>query len=1114
MQNMPAVDSSSRSALAWAGLGYLAFVIYGSLVPLDFRPLPWEQAWLRFQAIPYLQLGIGSRADWVANIVLFIPLTFLWSGALWSRSNPALRILACILIVAGGVALSVGIEFAQIYFPPRTVSLNDILAETIGSAIGVALWLAAGRRLVALGTVVGAGGPGTVRAMLTLYLIGYFALSFFPYDFLVSWPEFLAKLAAHRDSLFVSAGSCDSGLRCAAKLLAEVVAVLPLGLLIGMRFRGGARALSVALLSGAAFGVVIEGVQLFISSGSAEGISVLTRTVGTVSGLMLYRALGALTTRTLQPYLRPGILILLPCYLVFLGVLSGWHGGTRLAMDEALGRIPQLHFLPFYYHYYTSEGVALVSALLNVSLYLPVGLAYWAWLTGDRGKRRAGSFNQAGLLGGILGFAVEVSKLFLAAQRPDPTNILLAFCAAALAYAVATLVMRSADSTETAPAPTPPVRQPVREIAVAARWGYRLFSLPLFALAGWGVYAYPLGWGWLLLGFVAYAALLSRYFSTWLIVVPALLPVFDLAPWSGRFFFDEFDLLLLVTLAVGMWRAAENANARLPAAFAVLLALFAVSGGIALLTGVLPLQAIDANAFSSYYSHYNGLRVAKGLVWALALLPLLRRSVGKGDDVLRLFALGMTLGLASVVVVTLWERLAFPGLLNFTNDYRVTASFSAMHTGGAFVEAYLVTALPFAAAWILLARNLLLRAAALGLFGLGVYALMATFSRGGYAALAVGTLILVVGMTLHGLRRQAWGKAATALPVLLGVAALAALPVLQGSYIQSRFATLSQDFGIRKAHWIDALHMISPGWQTTLFGMGLGRYPETYYWNNSEGVAPATYQLAREGGNTYLRLGAGDSLYFEQIVALQPQRNYVLSFDMRSQHPGAELTTPLCEKWMLYSLRCQWLTTAIRANGRAWGHYEVPFDSKALGAEPWYSRRTVKLSLYNQRQGTLIDVDNVRLVDREGRNLVANGDFSQGSDRWFFSTDNHLPWHLKNLWVEILFEQGWFGLLAFAALVLYSLAQLAAQAWRGRPFSAVLLASLGGFLTVGVVDSLFDAPRFTLLFFLILLSGAFAARQQASSPSATPDKKTVQRHMRKRQQRPKQRNQESQPGDI
>ena len=86
---MPLPRQESRLLLGLLALGYLVFVVYGSLVPLDYTPVPWDEAVERFRNIRFLQLGIGSRADWVANLLLFIPLTFLWLGWLWPRWEPS-----------------------------------------------------------------------------------------------------------------------------------------------------------------------------------------------------------------------------------------------------------------------------------------------------------------------------------------------------------------------------------------------------------------------------------------------------------------------------------------------------------------------------------------------------------------------------------------------------------------------------------------------------------------------------------------------------------------------------------------------------------------------------------------------------------------------------------------------------------------------------------------------------------------------------------------------------------------------------------------------------------------------------------------------------------------
>jgi hypothetical protein len=102
--------------LWWLTLGYSAFVIYGSLVPLHFQRQPLEAAWAYFQRIPYLDLGIGSRADWVANILLFVTLAFLWLGLLWPRRSRIAQAVASGVVLVGGVGLSGAIEFTQIFF--------------------------------------------------------------------------------------------------------------------------------------------------------------------------------------------------------------------------------------------------------------------------------------------------------------------------------------------------------------------------------------------------------------------------------------------------------------------------------------------------------------------------------------------------------------------------------------------------------------------------------------------------------------------------------------------------------------------------------------------------------------------------------------------------------------------------------------------------------------------------------------------------------------------------------------------------------------------------------------------------------------------------------------
>ncbi|SFF70621.1 hypothetical protein SAMN05518865_103313 [Duganella sp. CF458] len=249
-----------------------------------------------------------------------------------------------------------------------------------------------------------------------------------------------------------------------------------------------------------------------------------------------------------------------------------------------------------------------------------------------------------------------------------------------------------------------------------------------------------------------YMALLLWRPQAWLLAVPALLPVLDFAPWTGWFFLEELDLLLLATCAGGYWAVGgAAAPTKLPGLARGALGLFVLCYLVAAWRGMMPLAPLDANSFANYTSPYNGLRVLKGVLWPLVLLPLLRATAGaQGSNLQRLLVPGMILGLAACSLAVVWERMAFPGLFNFSSDYRPTAPFSAMHTGGAALDAYLAMAFPFVTLWLVNhppPRRLALGLAALGL---GLFAGLTTFSRDIYLAYtAAGAVIVVLGSAHH-----------------------------------------------------------------------------------------------------------------------------------------------------------------------------------------------------------------------------------------------------------------------------------------------------------------------------------------------------------------------------
>ena len=1065
-----------------AFLAWLAFVVYGSLLPFELRGITLDQAIATFSNIRFLDLGVVSRADWVANILLYIPLAFFacsWIAGPAGRSSVNVVALTLTLLICLGTA--VGVEFAQTFYAPRTVSLNDLLAEGIGSVLGGVICLSYRDRIQHLLRAFAEGGGASIHAAISLYGIAYLLMSLFPYDVLISMDELRAKFASNMLG-WVLAANCESGLRCGAQMLGEVLAIAPLGLLLALaRPRLSLRRVFVL---GVALGLALELAQLFIASGTSQGLSVLLRGGGLVAGVLLGQYLrqhGVIAIARIIRRLTP--LLLLP-YLATIAALSGWFKGPWVDIGTAIGRLPDLKLLPFYYHYFSTETHAVASLLAQLAMYAPVGIAVWARQASrpQRGFRRAHS---AAITAVLVALPIEFGKLMSPPQHPDLTNLLIAACGALFAYrlavwvsmVVAGLAQGSAAAPVRVQAPGPPPepqgpspgsrppRPPVRPLGLAV-------SLVAAGALLAGVLHYPL-YSPLLAGLLAgYAFLLYRNPWLWLLVLPIALPAVDLSPLAGRQLLDTFDMVVLVTLVMGYWSIyplRARSWPRLSLALAV--ALLWLSWLIAFSRGIWPLRDVPAAIVESSHTPWEAWFVGKGLLWALLLVPLLRRvpreMTARAQSLL---ISGIVLGLSLVVGMVVWERYVFVGLGDFENIFRVTGPFASMHTGGAYIEAYLACAFPVLVVWILRQHRWSHRFAGLLLVIGSAYAMSVTYSRGGYAGLLISLLVVAGGTALQ--RRGTARHAKLALAATLAGALAVAIPVVSGEFAQYRLKRSLEDLNIRLAHWRQAVSFMDDGVLTAISGMGFGRYPTQYLYRIGAGrESPGNFSILHEHADTFLRLVPGDALYLEQVVAIEPDSSYTLSARVRQPAGPATLSVPICEKALLYSFDCEW--SRLKPQKPAgWQVLTRVLHSGQLGAGGSWPHRTVKLSLYNSGSQHPLDVDWISLKDAQGREMLSNGGFDQGADRWLFVTDRDLAWHIHQQQVETYFAQGLLGLLALLVLILASARILGRAILAGSTFALAMSGALAGFLAVGFLGSTVDTARLSMLFYFGALSGA------------------------------------------
>jgi len=311
---------------------------------LNLNHLPVETALSQFKNINYLDLGAGSRADWIANILLYIPLAFGASAAFGGVRYPLVRALISVGVSVFCLALAVSVEFTQLFFPPRTVSLNDLIAEALGTVIGVLGWQFFGTYFSDLYRHLLRGSLLSAQAAIIFYLLIYVALSLFPFDFVTSFAELNEKLANGNDAIVVSFDACGAEpVRCGVKLLVEMLAVLPLGLLF-CYLPYIAHPRTVAVLTGFFLGLGIEVMQVFLLSGSGQGISVLTRMIGMGAGAGLFFWSKQHDFTDLIQLLRRAVWFILPPYLFLVLSINGWFASDWLTPEQAQEKLTETRF--------------------------------------------------------------------------------------------------------------------------------------------------------------------------------------------------------------------------------------------------------------------------------------------------------------------------------------------------------------------------------------------------------------------------------------------------------------------------------------------------------------------------------------------------------------------------------------------------------------------------------------------------------------------------------------------------------------------------------------------------------------------------------------------------
>jgi VanZ family protein len=438
------------------------FAIYGSLVPFDLTRVPLDVALRRFDMAMALPLRGFSRSDLIANVLLMVPVACcLMAVFRLDRRGFVGTLVAGMMTIACGYGLANLLEFLQEFTPDRVVSKSDVVAQTIGAAIGVGAWLVLGQPMIdwlrgaSLGRTRRAGLDmqwRRVQALLAVYVAGWFILMALPLELTLSPGYLVHKYRAGSIVLMPFAGVYESFSDLLWDVIGGALSAAPLGVFawltaLDLRWRAPR---GKALLLGWMFVCAGELVQVFEMHRVADVTDVLIGCAGVATSVWLaarHLRVAAATpsdARFVSSPPRASTLAALGQTLAWCVVLVFYHWkpfdfttDTRLIRD----RVHDLSLMPLAQYIHASTGPQLLmQMLLKGALGMPLGALLARWLRSAVGLRGPAARRFVWVAGlalalGVLS-AIEVGQIFLPDRVADVTDVLVAWCGAASGMAL------------------------------------------------------------------------------------------------------------------------------------------------------------------------------------------------------------------------------------------------------------------------------------------------------------------------------------------------------------------------------------------------------------------------------------------------------------------------------------------------------------------------------------------------------------------------------------------------------------------------------------------------------------------------------------------------------
>jgi hypothetical protein len=317
------------------------------------------------------------------------------------------------------------VKYAQLFFPPRTVTLNYVIAQSLGAILGIFLFGMMRSPFVEVGR--GVGRLESLRIALRVYAGLLVLFMLMPLDFALNAHDIAAQLDRLPDSFTNLSGEGRPLIVRLALSFAGILATAPIGILLTLVGHGRVyvgRSVNAASWMGLFGMFCVYVATTMVISGAASLPAVGFHTVGITLGAWFMHWLTRQEPDALHDVLGRLVPWMVPLYLAMLFAVNGLLSLDWIAPSTAARDFYQLGLLPLFNYYIVTKAQAAKNIVGHAAMYAPIG--GMLWLRAKDGGGRGAAF----ILAAVLSAVVETGRFLRPGLVPDINAVPLAGIAA------------------------------------------------------------------------------------------------------------------------------------------------------------------------------------------------------------------------------------------------------------------------------------------------------------------------------------------------------------------------------------------------------------------------------------------------------------------------------------------------------------------------------------------------------------------------------------------------------------------------------------------------------------------------------------------------------------